>query len=168
MSATNPISTGYAAIWAALNGWPAFALVKSGLGTQQNAQTPGFSPETTAQPGDRPAVRLLEGRSGGRPYQRNSKVVEITIDYPLQILTDVFVVDRVDLLEAIVMQALMNADPANAPGTLGTANLYKWEIKPGDFKQFDPRTKRPGWTLALTVSVTFVISRAEFLSTVYT
>lgn len=170
-TATNPISVAYGAIWTALNAWPAFngpnGLVKPGPSTQLNAQIKGYDITTTAQAADRAAVRLGEGRTSGRPYQRNSKAIEITIDYPLQIMTDSFLVDKADLLEIVCLQALTNADGPN-PGTLGQPVINKWEIKPGEFVQRDKVTKRPGWGVGLTVGITLIVNRAEFLATTYT
>lgn len=171
MPANNPLSVGYGAIWAALGAWPAFGppLIQPGLGTQQNAQVRGFSPETTANSGDRPAIKLLEGQINGRPYQRNSKTIEFTVSYPIQLLTDEYNVDAANLLEIVTLQALVSYDGA-FPGTLGNPGLInKWTIdKTGDFKQRDPVTKRPGWTLSFYITLTFTIPRADFLATTYT
>lgn len=167
-TATNPISVAYGAIWTALNAWPAFvALVGPGPGTQLNAQVKGYDVTTSAQAADRAAVRLGEGRTTGRPYQRNSKAIEISIDYPLQIMTDSFLVDKADLLEIVCLQALTAAD-GSQPGTLGQPVINMWVIKPGDFVQRDKITKRPGWGVGLTVGITLVVNRVEFLATTYT
>lgn len=170
LPSTNPLSIGYGAIWAALNGWQPFkSLIPPGLGTQQNAQTPGFSPMTSVQAADRPMARLLEGRLTGRPYQRNSKAIEITANYPLQIMTDQSLgIDKMNLLDVVVMQALVSYDGTN-PGTLQNPGVInKWEIQPGEVKTRDPLTKRPGWGTVLNLVLTFTVLRTTFLTTPYT
>lgn len=172
-AASNPISAGYGAIWSALSVWPAFAaIVLPGLGTTQNAQQKGFTPQMNAQAADRPAARLLEGRLMGRPYQRNSKAIEITVNYPLELMTDQSLgVDKINALDIAVYQALMSPDlvvPTN-PGTLGLPSLInKWEFSPGLIKTRDQLTKRPAWNCMLNIVLTLTIDRATFLATTYT
>lgn len=173
MPSNNPISSGYAAIWSALSQWPAFAaIVLPGLGTTQNAQQRGFVPQMNAQAADRPAAQLGEGRIVGRPYQRNSKAIEITVAYPLQLFTDQSLgVDKINLLNIVVIQALMSPDlvATNNPGTLGIPGLInKWELPPGEIKTRDQLTKRPAWNSVMNIVVTFTIDRATFLSTTFT
>jgi hypothetical protein len=168
--ATNPLSVGYAAIWAALNVWKPFTtIVLPGLGTQQNAQGKGFSPATSVQAADRPMARLLEGRLVGKPYQMNSKAIQITVNYPLQLMTDLPLgIDGMNLLDTVVLQAMISYDGDN-PGTLQNPGIiYKWEIQPGDIKTRDPLTKRPGWGTVYNFVLTFVMLRTTFLETVFT
>jgi len=171
--ASNPISTAFAAIWSALSNWPQFtAIVLPGLGTTQNAQQPGFVPQYNAQAADRPAARLGEGRLMGRPYQRNSKAVEMVCGYPLQLFTDQSLgIDKINLLDVVVYQALMSPDltTPNFPGTLGIPELVnKWEFSPGEIKTRDQLTKRPAWNSVLNIVVTMTIDRTAFLATTYT
>jgi hypothetical protein len=171
--ATNPLSQGYGAIFAALNGWPAFvALVQPGLQTQVNQQAPDFQPPTNQQAADNPSVALIEGRSGGNPYGTNSKAIQLTATYPLMVRSGSLVIDNINLLETVVYQALINADTVltgNFPGTLGLPGLiYKWELAPGDFRQRDNRVKRPEWVGMININLTFKFLRSTFLQTTYT
>src|SRR5690242_7485404 len=114
MPSNNPLSLGYSAIFSAINNWPAAGgttgLFKPGLQTQVNMQAANFQPPTNVQAGDRPSAMLMEGRFTGRPYQRNSKAVELFATYPLNIRSGSFLIDKINLLEVVTLQALMNAD----------------------------------------------------------
>lgn len=101
------------------------------------------------------------------PYQRNSKAVQIDAAYPLEIRTGSFLVDNVNLLETLLDQAFINAD-GNSPGTLGVGIINKYAFDPSDLRQRDMQTKRPEWVVAVTIKLTFMILRSEYLSTVYT
>jgi hypothetical protein len=162
---TNPPSVGFAAIWTALNAWPQFGvLVRPGPGTQINAQASGYAPPTSAQAGDRPSFKLGEGRLVGNPFGRNSLVVEIKIAYTLQVASGQMTVDKIGLLNTVILQALTNAGP-----NLKVSSIYRWEPWSADVKAGgDPLSKRPEWTTFGSILVTFWINRTDFLNTIFT
>jgi hypothetical protein len=167
MASTNPLSIGYGALTSALNAWPAFtSLVRPGSETQVNMQASGFQPPKSMSTADFPSVELRQGRFFGRPYQRNSKSIEMQSRYPLMIRSGSSVIDRIDLIDTVVIQALMSAD-GSFPGTLGLPLLItKWELTPANHQM---RTgKRPDWMIVLNVDLTMVLTRSVFLTTGYT
>ena len=179
-TANTPASIGYSAIWAALNAYPAFAnpqTIKPGLQTEINFQIPNMRPPTNSGASDTPSLQLLEGRILGKPYQRNSKAVQIEVGYPVSIRSGFFNIDIINLLQATFMQALMSADTLNNvlyPGTLAgvtgnAVDINKWELAPGNFTQRDFQrgvsNPKPAWMVAFNVNLTFVWYRARYVGT---
>jgi hypothetical protein len=165
-AATNPISVGYAALWNALTEFPAFKApagpIKPGPNTTINLQAPGFVAPKTAKDGDRPSVRIGEGKVAYM-RQRNSKAVALAFGYPIQVASGQYGIDKIGLLNTIILQAL---DAAGV--NLGNTSIYKWELGSGQSTPRDPLNSQTYWTTVLTVNVIFWIPNALFRNLTFT
>lgn len=160
---TNAPSQGYAAIWAAFRAWAPFvAMFRAGDNTQVDESKKGFTPPVQAQIGDRASAWLRQGKYVFH-QQRNSKTVELIVDYPLQVAGGQLNVNVIGLANTVVIQALKNAKT-----NLGLGIIYKWDAVSGNTQKRDPQTKRPEYTTLMTIRVWFWIPNAEFQNTVYT
>lgn len=166
MAASNPSSVGYAAIWNALTSWPAFIeIVLPGPNTQINMQAAGFRPPINAQTGgDRSAVELREGRLLELPYQANSKWTKIVLTYPLQVMSNTCGIDKIGLLNTVILQALKNAGLWLGVRTL----IQKWEMPPADNRNRDTLTKQSTWITVASITLTMMILNEDFQATKFT
>jgi len=174
MAGSNPFSQGYYTIWQALtvNGGTYSTqfnqLVKPSRNTQINEQTQGFVPPMNAQLADRPAVKIGLGRLLEKPYQRNSIWSELSIAYPLEIMSGAYNVDQLSLLNIVILQALTTAD-GTTPGKLGNPTLfYSWVMAPADQRVKDSMLKQPLWTCYQQINTVLMVPIADLLTTTYT
>lgn len=174
MALTNPISSAYGIIWESLtvNGGAYSTqfnqLVKPSSNTRIDMQASGFVPPINAQLADRPAVKLGLGRLLENPYQRNSIWIELRVSYPIEIMSGAYNVDKLSLLNTVILQALMTAD-GSFPGQLGNRDLiYSWVMAPADQRVKDSMLKQPLWTCYQQINTILMVPRSEYLSTSYT
>lgn len=133
-------------------------MVKIGDNCRINLQKPGFVPPTTAKEGDRPAAMLGEGAIQFE-QQCNSLASEIRVGYQLQLFSDEYTIDVVNLLTTVSLQAL------KARGrNLGVDAIYDWKIQ-GNFKPSDPLIKGAVWSAALTILLTMKIPNTDLQAT---
>lgn len=168
-ASNNPYSRGYAAIWAALNAWPAWTgIVRPG--NRINEQARGFQPPAPnkSAPGDRGEVQLLEQRLGIQPFTGNSTGIFFRASYSLQIASGKYGPDLMNLMVIESARALMAIDTQK--NLLGISDILdKWDFAPdASARPRDPASSRPEWATALTVMLSFSMRRADFMSATFT
>lgn len=161
LTTQNPYSVAYGAIIDSLEAWPALMAVVR-IGNIQTLQKPGYRPRTNTGAGDRIELKLMERRIMPKPLDKNQLGWWSSCLYPLTLSSGSMGIDKINLVQVLVEQALTNA--GTFLGLQQQDVIHRWDFAEVSLTPNDVEAERPEWTAVAGVLVTFAMSRADFLA----